>query len=254
MPDPQQAVTLEIVREALISHGGGFLRNVRWRSGLTCELCAGVPNAGLQACYNCASWIGRTDLADRLGFVTYAVDDSQSSRIMYSYKSDPPSQANRRVVALMHHYAVLRHWHCLDGSPLGPIPHWATAPSLTGRSGPHPLQVLADPLLNTKVPGIDLQVAGGAVITRSLRPQNFTADVPADALRRLVDDTWVGGGRAQSAAAALKRDGARSVTTLVVARWLTSDRGNTNELLATLRPEAFDPDLCPLGGVPCASG
>jgi hypothetical protein len=73
MADPTRVDPLAAVRELLIRDGGGFLRNARWQPDLTCALCAGVPGNDFLTCYNCEAWRHRTDLADRLGFVGYAV-------------------------------------------------------------------------------------------------------------------------------------------------------------------------------------
>lgn len=252
MSDPQPAPVLQVGRQALIQQGGGYLRNVRPGRRLTCKLCGGVPNGDYDTCYNCGAWVGQSGLADRLGFITYAIDGAQSGRVMYGYKSEPPSVANRQVVALMHHYAVLRHWDCFNSSTFGAITHWAVVPSLKGRAGEHPLRQIAKPLLDTKALEADLRAAARPTPTRDLRPANFLATVPHGAHVLLVEDTWVGGGRVQSAAAALKAAGATSVTALVLARWLDRRRGRTEELVEEIRHEAFDPDICPLSGVACA--
>lgn len=252
MADPLPADALALVRELLITHGGGFLRNVIWQPGLTCLLCAGIPGNDFPTCYNCYDWRHRLDLSDRLGFVSYAVDGTQSAQVMYGYKAPQPSEANRRVVALMHHHALLRHWSCLTSAQHGPPTNWATVPSLGGRSGVHPLHVLAGSLLEPRLgAAVDLQAAPGAQLVRDLRPQNFVAAVPSGAHVLLVEDTWVGGGRVQSAAAALKVGGAAAVTTVVLARWLVPSRGRTSELLPIIRDQAFDPDRCPFTGEPC---
>lgn len=252
MPEPRPISGLETVRQLLITSGGGYLRNVRWEPGVTCSLCAGIWGSGYTECFDCPSWQQRVDLADRRGFVTYAIAGRQSGQVMYGYKEQPrPSEQNQRVVTLMHHYAVLRHWACLNGSTLGPLTHWTTVPSLRGRAV-HPIREIAGTLLNRRgLIDAQLTAAPNAVITRSLRPANFT--VPAalhDAHVLLVEDTWVGGGRVQSAAAALKLAGARAVTALTLARWLDPGRGHTAEFITTLRDE-FDPDLCPFTGHPC---
>lgn len=252
MADPTRVDPLAALRELLIRDGGGFLRNARWQPDLTCTLCAGVPGNNYPTCYNCETWQHRTDLADRLGFVSYAVQGAQSGTVMYGYKDVArPSEANRRVVTMMHHYAVARHWTCIHSSALGPATHWATVPSLGTRQGPHPLEQISSPFLDKSLPSVALSKAPGAVNMRDLRPQNFVASVPHGAHVLLIEDTWVGGGRVQSAAAALKRDGAKSVTALVLARWLEPSRGRTAELLASLRDVDFNPDRCPFTGSDC---
>lgn len=250
MSDRDRLVRLQPVRDALVGYGGGFLRNVRWEVGVTCSLCSGIPGATYTTCYNCSSWNLRLDLADRLGFSTYAMKGTQSGQVMHGYKAQPPSEANRRLVNLLHHYTVLRHWDCLHGSTLGPVTHWSTVPSLARRTGIHPLRELAHPLLSQSLSFVDLQPATGAASTRGLRPENFAGRVPRGAHVLLVEDTWVGGGHLQSAAAALKLAGAAAVTALILARWLDPSWGNTAAFARTLVND-YDPDLCPFTGTAC---
>ena len=51
----------------------------------------------------------------------------------------------------------------------------------------------------------------------------------------VVDDTWVSGGSAQSAAVALKLAGARRVAILVIGRHVNPDDPRSAELVAELR-------------------
>ena len=81
---------------------------------------------------------------------------------------------------------------------------------------------------------------------RSFRPENFVvANQVAGQHVLLIDDTWTTGGHAESTAAALKRAGAARVTLLVLARWLDSRRGRTEEFVKTELTQDFDPDVCP---------
>jgi hypothetical protein len=86
---------LGVIRELLVRYAGGFLRNVRWIPGVTCELCAGIPGEGYSTCYSCQGWLTRTDLSDRLGLVTYAYRPHQSGQVMYGYKDARPAPAIR---------------------------------------------------------------------------------------------------------------------------------------------------------------
>jgi hypothetical protein len=244
---------LTSARAELITNAGGFLKNVRWGAAETCRVCAGIPNPGYATCYHCEGWSQRDDLSDRLGFTTYAIDGTQSAWVMYGYKDQLPSDANARVVRLLHHYAVSGHWECINSSPLGPVTHWTTVPSLRGRTGPHRLRTVAAELLTGRLPVVDMRAGDDVQSTRDLRPENFAVEyVPTGAHVLLIEDTWVGGGRTQSAAAALKRAGARAVTSMVLARWLTPGRGATTTFVATLGSD-FEPDLCPFTGTACGA-
>src|SRR6478609_6304223 len=113
-PSPLQAARADLIRL-----GGGYLRSVRWGDPVTCSYCAGVPNGDFPTCYHCDSLSRRTDLLDRVGFATYAIDQTQSAWTMYGYKNPQPSQNNAYVVRLLHHYAIAAHWACIVGSQLG---------------------------------------------------------------------------------------------------------------------------------------
>ena len=93
-------------------------------------------------------------------------------------------------------------------------------PSGRGRPGPHPLRALAAPYLAR--PWLSLRPRpGGDPWARSLDPTRFQATgLPPGATVLLLDDTWVSGASAQSAAVALKLAGAAAVAVVVVGRHL----------------------------------
>jgi hypothetical protein len=93
-------------------------------------------------------------------------------------------------------------------------------PSGRGRPGPHPLQALAAPYLAR--PWLSLRPRpGGDPWARTLDPTRFQATgLPPGAAVLLLDDTWVSGASAQSAAVALKLAGAAAVAVVVVGRHL----------------------------------
>lgn len=66
----------------------------------------------------------------------------------------------------------------------------------------------------------------------------------------VVDDTWVSGDKAQSAALALKDAGASTVTLLCAARWLRYDWADHRAFIDTLR-EPYDATRCPVTGTNC---
>lgn len=60
----------------------------------------------------------------------------------------------------------------------------------------------------------------------------------------LLDDTWVSGASAQSAAAALKLAGARHVAVIVLGRHVNPDDAASAQLLAGLAAARYDPSAC----------
>lgn len=104
---------------------------------------------------------------------------------------------------------------------------------------------------------VDLALAGAPSSDREVRADRFVVRQPAAVAGRhvlLLEDTWVTGASAQSAAVALKRTGAAAVTTVCLARWLREDtqKPDCKAFFASLE-DPYDPLNCPVnGGVPCA--
>ena len=68
----------------------------------------------------------------------------------------------------------------------------------------------------------------------------------------VVDDTWVSGEKAQSAALALKAAGARAVTIICIGRWL-STRWVAHKALIDALGTPYDALQCPVTGGTCPS-
>jgi hypothetical protein len=180
-----------------------------------------VP-AGLARCYQCDLALREAGglLADAVAVVGYAVRGGGLATDLWRYKSDRPDAAEcgERLRVLLdgflrdHAGAV---WQAA-GMPHGPTGA-AVVPSGQGRPGPHPLVDMARSCL--PLPLIPLTVNPRAVHVRGV-----TLDwlrVGASVAGRnivVVDDSWVSGGSAQSAAVALKRAGARRVAIVVLGR------------------------------------
>jgi adenine/guanine phosphoribosyltransferase-like PRPP-binding protein len=84
-------------------------------------------------------------------------------------------------------------------------------------------------------------------------PQHFRAGapLPPGAHVLVIDDTWVGGGHAQSAVLAVRQAGASHVSVLVLARWLNEDYGSNARFLADLADSDYNPQQCPWTGDCC---
>lgn len=243
-----------VIRQLLIDNAGGYLRNVVWGPA-TCRHCAGIPgNEGFSTCYRCDGYIARAgQLSDRRGFITYALAGAQSGANMYRYKDEVPPLAATRMMTLLLAATLTKHLACAAHPTLGPATAWTTVPSLSGRAN-HPLPTLAAPFLQN-LPWIALRAAADARNVRELRIENYVAtDEGASPFGQhvlLLDDTWVTGSNPESAAGALKRDGAAAVTSLVVARWLDASRGATTDFIKAHLTQDFDPSVCPFTGRPC---
>jgi phosphoribosylpyrophosphate synthetase len=162
-------------------------------------------------------------LADAVAPIAMAVRGGPLANDLRRYKSDraadaPEAAARLRellAVFLRDHGAALWREAGMDAGPYAV----AVVPSGQGRPGAHPLAGIAASCLD--LPFVQLSIAGQVMHVRGvdtdwLRVRGSVAG--ADVL--VLDDTWVSGGSAQSAAAALKLAGARRVAIIVLGRHL----------------------------------
>jgi hypothetical protein len=118
----------------------------------------------------------------------------------------------------------------------------AVVPSGRGRPGGHPLVGLVRSCID--VPLVPLAVAPQrAAHARGVDPGWLRVEGPVAGVDVLVvDDTWVSGGSAQSAAVALKLAGARRVAIIVIGRHVNPDDPGAAGFAAGLRqPGAGQP-------------
>jgi phosphoribosylpyrophosphate synthetase len=115
----------------------------------------------------------------------------------------------------------------------------AVVPSGQGRLGAHPLAGIVRSCLD--LPLIRLSIAPEVIHIRGVDADwlRVTGSVAAtDVL--VVDDTWVSGGSAQSAAAALKLAGARRVAIIVLGRHVNPAEPSSARFLAALAEKEKD--------------
>ena len=234
---------------ALVSRAGGYFRNPVRLDGVTCAVCM-TPVASYERCYQCEHR-ERAGLADAVAFLTYAVAGEQSGYVMRGYKARPPLGEHRTIVTLLVLLALSRHADCPGTLAGAPVTYWASVPSLPAKPGEHPLhQIVGNLALRPEIP---LVAAAKTQFPRDVSPQHFgtNARLPLGSHVLLIDDTWVAGGRAQSAVLALRKAGAAHVSVLVVARWLKKDFGANAKFLSTLSSVDYDPGICPWTGSSC---
>jgi predicted amidophosphoribosyltransferase len=234
---------------ALVSRAGGYLRNPVREDRVTCAVCA-TPVDGYERCFQCGSH-GHSGLADAVAFSTYAVAGQQSGYVMRGYKARPPLEEHRTIVTLLILLALSIHAECPGRLAGAPVTHWATVPSLPAKPGEHPLhEIVSNLAAGSEAP---LGAAAKAQFPRDVNAQHFSTSVrlPPDSHVLLIDDTWVRGGRAQSAALALRTAGAAHVSALVVARWIKEDFSDNAKFLSRLSSRDYDPGICPWTGSDC---
>ena len=190
-------------------------------SGL-CQVCKGPARPGYARCFQCELHAQSAPglLADTVAPVAYAAKGSGLARDLWLYKAARPASgsAGARLLPLL---LVFLHDHgpwVWRQAGMSRPSHACVVPSGRGRAGPHPLHALAAPFLG--LPWLDMRPRpGGDPWARSLDTSRFRAGQRlAGAGVLLLDDTWASGASAQSAAAALKRAGARSVAVVVIGR------------------------------------
>jgi len=209
-----------------------------------CRTCRGPVQAGFARCYQCDLAHARCGglLADVVAPVAYAVKGGRLAGDLWRYKSGAAgaTEAGARLTAMLarflreHSDQVWRAAGMAAGPELAAI-----VPSGQGRPGPHPLLGIVASCVD--VPIVPLAAAPGA----AARARGLADGVAAGWLTAggavdgadvlLVDDTWVSGASAQSAAATLKAAGARRVALVVIGRHVDPADPRSAEFLRTLR-------------------
>ena len=190
-----------------------------------CRTCRGPAGAGFARCYQCELALSEAGglLADAVAPVGYAVRGGPLAEDLRRYKSDRATAAEvaaaaARLRELLAGFLARRGpsvW-AAAGMTGGPAAV-AVVPSGQGRPGAHPLAGLVRSCV--ALPRVRLAVVPAEIHTRGVNPHWVRVGDPVagrDVL--VVDDTWVSGGSAQSAAAALKLAGARRVAVVVLGR------------------------------------
>lgn len=196
---------------------------------------------GYALCYQCdqARQVAGGLLADTVAPIAYAVKGGDLARDLWRYKSgrDPDGEAAERLREMLASFIEEygdRVWAAagMNGKPRA----LAVVPSGQGRPGRHPLLDLAEPAVNLPVIPVTVRegqaVHGRYVSTDWLRVEGQPLAASADVL--LIDDSWVSGASAQSAAAALKLAGAARVAIIVLGRHVDPADPRSAQLVRTL--------------------
>jgi hypothetical protein len=224
---------------------------------LTCRTCRGPVRPGFARCYQCDVADGQAGglLADVVVPIGYAVKGEELAADLWRYKSGSEGAvaAAERLRSLLSRY-LREHGSCVwrAAGMAGDPAFAAVVPSGQGRPGAHPLLDIVRPCVDLPVAGLSVRPSG-TPRGRGMIADWLRVDAPvagADVL--LVDDTWVSGGSAQSAAAALKLAGAARVAVVMLGRHLDPADPRSAMLLRALRsaPQApLCPGTCPHPGL-----
>jgi phosphoribosylpyrophosphate synthetase len=193
-------------------------------------------------------------LADLVVPIAYSVGGTGYATALWQYKSaaaDAASRKSARAALRLILLAFLHdHGRCLWSCAGVAAPtHVAVVPSGRGCGGTHPLRSLAGSYLT--LPWADLVTRPGEpALGRDLQVGRFrAAGRLTGATVLLLDDTWTSGASAQSAAAALKLAGARSVVTVILGRHLNPSDPKLNSFIAALAAYPFRQDACAVHGI-----
>ncbi|WP_061291127.1 phosphoribosyltransferase [Herbidospora cretacea] len=216
------------LRDLVRARLGAIMRNPERQRHRTCLTCTTPIEEKYIWCSRCLQdRRSPHPVADRVVPLSYAYSGHQANTDMHQYKIATTEEGRRnhpsyqRVQLLVLGFALV-HSGCVDQVSPQPVSRLAFVPSLGGRPEPHPLQIVGQvlPARWQRVglrPGVDV----AADQRRALNPAHFRVPAPDEVRGRhvvLVEDTWVQGGHAQSAASALLQAGAAEVTILVIAR------------------------------------
>ncbi len=258
---PPAARATELAR-LLRTEVGAFFCNTRRNAPGICPVCTG-PSLGA-LCPQCRTaratfGDGLADLVVPLAYAQSKMSPAhQSEHHVYGYKRLPPAPKCERDLRLMMRVGGLLHGACIATS-FGEWQAITFIPSAK-RPGPdHPSAGLARQIADVNPAAQRLRLGiGPGFETEPRRSPRLDRFVVAPEFRPtvrgrhvlVIEDTWVSGDKAQSAALALKAFGAAKVTIFCVARLLRHDWDDHRVLIEDLR-DPYDALRCPVTGDAC---
>ncbi|WNV91355.1 hypothetical protein [Umezawaea sp. Da 62-37] len=225
------------------------------------------PTAGPGVCATCWREVGSTTRCDRCREhldlagsvlaqvvvpISLAIRGKQFAHELWHYKDSRLLAVRNRIrlgLTAVTERFVATHEPCLaTAAGVENFDLVTTVPSTGGRVD-HPLALMVGKTMSTTRSRYRpvLRTGQDAAEGRKFSLDRFSATGRVDGSRiLLVDDTWTTGANAQSAAAALRTAGAKTVAVLVLGRWFDADfrPGATAEYLGRAATRRFDWDLC----------
>lgn len=138
--------------ELIVREYGSYLHNVRPHVSGVCTICSTPVSGGFSLCLGCVrntpprdQLVNGSGVADRVGFMTYAVEGGQAYSVLRGYKNPALSHLYWAAAATWTTWFLGRHAHCAHRLVPDARPSWAwaTVPSArSGRTGEHPLHMI----------------------------------------------------------------------------------------------------------------
>lgn len=219
-----------------------------------CRFCLGICGLRCDNCYKCGNvWIFQEPAIQRacdlIVACTVAVQPSDWYNVMSQYKRGSPQQSYSNLVATILHVWLNEHQGKLTDALRGPPTVAVVVPSRTAPI-PTPLHGIVEgqPLLEGLVQPWAIRYCGQAGSQwkhKRLESGAFLVDHQVISGQRvvLVEDTWVTGSTALSAALAVRQAGARSIALVSIAR-MVYEAAMTDAYQASSSPP-WDPKRFP---------
>jgi hypothetical protein len=173
--------------------------------------------------------------------------------LLRQYKDSPDAcvrQQQGLVINWLLYLAILVHAGCIGRRMGVAVERRLAVPSVRGRVGVHPFEVIARQMNATRE-SPRLTVSQADAGERVVSADRFTLDAATDLAGQHVlipDDTWTTGANARSA---VRRAGAAAVSVIVVGRWLRPHFAHNGEFIKTRLARDYDPSICPVTGADC---
>ena len=230
----------------------GALRNMAEPTAGVCPICWTFHDPAFAQCVSC---VGASEL-DVVVPISYAPRGGQLALALRGYKDEYLYRTRyhhaMRLAAILWRFLLEHERHVARASGVSTFDVVAVVPSKTtendeARPG---LRTIVGTLIEHTAPRFErlLRPSDTGMVGRYFDPERYATSRRLDGESiLLIDDTWVTGSSAQSAAAALRQAGAGRVGFVVIGRWLTlsfgGEWGTVRDKYGHL-PKQFDWSSC----------
>ncbi|MEU6060488.1 hypothetical protein [Streptomyces sp. NPDC047097] len=216
-----------------------------------CQVCRGPAKDGYPTCWNChlAGAALGARVADAVVPVSLSLKGGQYAHELWRYKNTTGPQQRyflTGLAAVLWRFLVLHEGCLARRCGLSGFDTVTTVPSTKGRAD-HPLREMAGGVVavtRDRYRDLLTPTPEASALGRVPSPTRYASSALWGANVLLIDDTWVTGNHAQSASAALKAAGAKSVAIVVLGRYLNTGYGTTAAHVEQARLRRFSWESC----------